>query len=59
MNATRVAVTDVPMLQPIMMGIAWVTLREFGPPEPTSPTTSEVDVDELCLKKKKKKTEQQ
>ena len=47
MNATRVAVTDVPMLQPIMMGIAWVTLREFGPPEPTSPTTSEVDVDEL------------
>ena len=40
---TMVFVTDVPMLAPMMMGIAYFTLTW---PAPTKPTTIEVLVEE-------------
>ena len=42
-----VLVTDVPMLAPMMMGIAWVTDSTSAP---TRPTTIEVLVEELWTK---------
>ena len=52
MNDTSVAVIDVPMLHPMIIGMAWVTVSEVpvGDDAPTRPTTIEVDVEDDCTR---------
>lgn len=46
-NDTRVGVTDVPILHPIIIGIACRTVSEFALATLTKPTTMDVEVEEL------------